>query len=112
MQTIVLTRGGRALVYLTEGNSEDVGKACEFADKEGYAVYLYPTTENDPLGRAKWEHRQYMRCRMPFVSYNCLLGVWEVKRFRRSNGCDLLAAYSTEEKAIEALPKYRIPIKL
>lgn len=44
-----------ACVWLRSGTAADVEKASTFAATEGYIVYTYPTTERDPLGRAKAE---------------------------------------------------------
>ena len=43
----------RAAVWLRRGSGFDVPKAHEFADREGYRVFLCPTSERDPLGAAK-----------------------------------------------------------
>lgn len=45
----------RALVWLRSGDDYDLEKAKVFATREGYQVRVYPTTERDPLGRAKTE---------------------------------------------------------
>jgi hypothetical protein len=44
-----------ALVWLLRGNPDDAEKARAFADREGWRVILYPTSEHDPLARAKAE---------------------------------------------------------
>lgn len=46
---------GVALVWLLSGDETDVTKAQHFASVEGYAVFLYPTDEQDPLNRARRE---------------------------------------------------------
>ena len=49
----------RALVWLKKGTDADATKAAEFiaaqhaADALAHAVFTYPTTEKDPLGRAR-----------------------------------------------------------
>lgn len=42
-----------AMVWLESGSAEDVAKAQKYASAEGYEVLTYPTTERDPLERAK-----------------------------------------------------------
>lgn len=42
-----------ALVWKLNGGPADVAKARAYAEQEGYKVFLYPVTEDDPLGRAK-----------------------------------------------------------
>lgn len=42
-----------ALVWLNEGGVADIRRASEHADREGYTVLLYTTTEKDPLGKAR-----------------------------------------------------------
>jgi hypothetical protein len=44
-----------AVMWKREGDSEDVARAHEYATADGYTVYVYPTTERDPLGQAKKE---------------------------------------------------------
>lgn len=45
----------KALMWRNKGTEEDIETAHRFADAEGYTVFVYPTTERDPLGRAKKE---------------------------------------------------------
>lgn len=42
-----------ALVWKLNGGPGDVAKARAYAEQEGYRVFLYPVTEDDPLGQAK-----------------------------------------------------------
>jgi hypothetical protein len=42
-----------ALVWKSDARLEEIAKAEEFADKEGYSVISFPTTEVDPIGKAK-----------------------------------------------------------
>lgn len=45
-----------AMSWLCEGDESDVDKAeawTKTKEGEAYTVFCYPTTENDPLGRAK-----------------------------------------------------------
>lgn len=44
-----------AMVWLNKGDWSDVVKARAFAESEGYRVFLYETSERDPIGRAKAE---------------------------------------------------------
>ncbi len=51
-------RQGRAAVWLRQGTKADVRKAKEYAAKESGAertmhVFVYPTTEQEPLERAR-----------------------------------------------------------
>lgn len=43
----------KSLIWLNEGTATDLKKAKAYARQEGYSVFTYPTTERDPLGRAK-----------------------------------------------------------
>ena len=43
----------KALMWLRKGTSADVAKAEAHAKSEGWRVFTYPTSEKDPLGRAK-----------------------------------------------------------
>ena len=43
----------KALMWLRKGTSADVAKAEAHARSEGWKVFVYPTSERDPLGRAK-----------------------------------------------------------
>ncbi len=43
----------KALVWLNEGDADDLEKAKAHADKEGFSVFTYPTSEKDPIGKAK-----------------------------------------------------------
>lgn len=42
-----------ACVWLNEANASEVEAAYAYARAEGMTVCLYPTTEPDPLGRAR-----------------------------------------------------------
>lgn len=42
-----------AMVWLSHGTDVDAAKARSFADGDGWQVFVYPTTEQNPLGRAK-----------------------------------------------------------
>ena len=44
---------GHAAIWLNEGNADDLRKACAYAEREGYKVFTFPTSEPDPLGKAK-----------------------------------------------------------
>ena len=44
-----------ALVWLRFGSPEDIEKARTFAAREGYTVIVYPTSEPEPLIRARRE---------------------------------------------------------
>lgn len=45
---------GKACMWLNRGTDGDVEKAKAYAaTKPGYRVFVYPTSERDPLGRAK-----------------------------------------------------------
>lgn len=41
------------MVWLLSGTPEDVVRARAYAAREGYQVFCYLVTEQDPLGRAK-----------------------------------------------------------
>lgn len=43
----------KALVWLNKGTSADEDLAKAFAAREGYFVLTFPTTEKDPIGKAK-----------------------------------------------------------
>lgn len=45
----------QALVWVNAGDAEDEKKARAYAKKEGYEVFIFPTSEADPLGKAKRE---------------------------------------------------------
>lgn len=45
----------QALSWVNAGDAEDERKARAFAKKEGYEVFIFPTSEADPLGKAKRE---------------------------------------------------------
>lgn len=45
----------QALSWVNAGDAEDERKARAFAKKEGYEVFIFPTSETDPLGKAKRE---------------------------------------------------------
>ncbi len=45
----------RAAMWTNKGTEQDVEKARVYAAKEGYQVFVYPTSERDPLGRARRE---------------------------------------------------------
>ena len=47
------TPEGKACVWLNRGTGRDVEKAKAYAKIGGHHVLLYPTTEPDPLGKAK-----------------------------------------------------------
>lgn len=49
------SRRVQACVWLNRGTRADVAKARVFADQEGYAVFVYPSTERDYFDRAKRE---------------------------------------------------------
>ena len=42
-----------AAMWMNRGGPSDVEKAKKYAEKEGHRVFLYPTSEKDPLGRAR-----------------------------------------------------------
>jgi len=42
-----------ALVWLNEGTEADEAQARDFAQREGYSVLIFPTSEPDPLGKAR-----------------------------------------------------------
>lgn len=42
-----------AVMWLRRGGPTDIEKAETYARQEGYRVFTYPTSERDPLGRAK-----------------------------------------------------------
>lgn len=44
---------GKACMWMNKGSAADVAKAEAYAAKEGWKVFTYPTTERDPLGKAK-----------------------------------------------------------
>lgn len=44
-----------AMMWLARGGDSDAAKARAYAAGEGYGVLIYPSTERDPLGRAKAE---------------------------------------------------------
>jgi len=43
----------KAAMWRNKGDDADLKKAHEYAAGEGYRVFVYPTTERDPLGRAR-----------------------------------------------------------
>lgn len=45
----------RAVMWKSGGSEKDIEKAQIYAAKEGYQVFVYPTSERDPLGRARRE---------------------------------------------------------
>lgn len=53
----------RAAIWLNRGDKSDIAKARRHAEKEGYVVFTYPTSEKDPLGRAKREIMRRYRSR-------------------------------------------------
>lgn len=50
---LALTGEAKACVWLNRGNDEDLAKARQFAATEGYTVFTFPTSERDPLTKAK-----------------------------------------------------------
>lgn len=50
---VVPAKRATACVWLNEGTVDDEGKAATYAAKEGYRCFTFPTTEKDPLGRAR-----------------------------------------------------------
>ena len=42
-----------AMCWVNEGTNDDLEKANAWAKREGYRVFAYPTTEPDPLSRAR-----------------------------------------------------------
>lgn len=43
----------RSAIWLNKGTRADAAKAAEYAAKDGWTVYTYPTTERDPLAKAR-----------------------------------------------------------
>ena len=50
---MAVTWEGRAGMWLRHGTEADVAKAKASLAAEGYTVLTYPTTERDPLGKAR-----------------------------------------------------------
>jgi hypothetical protein len=44
---------GKAGMYLRKGKEADIAKAKKWLEAEGYTILTFPTTEQDPLGKAK-----------------------------------------------------------
>lgn len=44
-----------ALMWKMRGSEDDIVRARAWAPTEDYTVFVYPTAERDPLGRAKRE---------------------------------------------------------
>jgi hypothetical protein len=44
---------GKAAMWKNKGTPEDLAKAKSYASSQGYRVYTFPTSEGDPLGKAK-----------------------------------------------------------
>ena len=44
---------GEACVWLNQGTEADISKAKQFASPEGYRVFTFPVSENDPLAKAR-----------------------------------------------------------
>lgn len=44
---------GHAAMWLRKGEEKDIAKAEAYAASEGHKVYTFPSTENDPLGKAR-----------------------------------------------------------
>lgn len=42
-----------ACIWLNDSTADDVLKAKEFAAREGYKVFTYPITENEPLEKSR-----------------------------------------------------------
>jgi hypothetical protein len=51
--TMIPTRIAKACVWLNEGGEADLVAAKRYADGTFHRVFTYPTTERDPLARAK-----------------------------------------------------------
>ena len=50
---MVAVRRATAMTWLLRGTDADVEKARRFGESEGYTVFTYPTSEPDPIARAK-----------------------------------------------------------
>lgn len=48
-------RQAEAVVWLTEGTADDIVNARNYRLEQHWQVFAYPTTEPDPLGRARKE---------------------------------------------------------
>ena len=44
---------GKAAMWLGKATEADIAKAEAYAAEDGLGVYVYPSTEKDPLGKAK-----------------------------------------------------------
>jgi hypothetical protein len=45
----------KAAMWLRQGSESDLAKAHEYAKRNGYSVFAYPTKEKDPLAKARKE---------------------------------------------------------
>jgi hypothetical protein len=64
-----------AMVWSLSGDDADVAKAKTFAAANGYTVLTFPTTEQDPIGRAKHQitDRRVRLLKIPIIG---LAGLW------------------------------------
>jgi hypothetical protein len=50
----------KAALWLKRGTASDLKKAETFANQEGYKVFVFPTSERDPLGKARCAILQFV----------------------------------------------------
>jgi hypothetical protein len=46
---------GKAAIWLRKGKKEDIERAKEHALRDGWTVFIFPSSEPDPLGKARAE---------------------------------------------------------